>query len=297
MNRLDGKRVVITGSSRGLGRAFAIAAAAEGAAVVINGTNSSALEEVEQTIKAANGQVVSVAGSVAAPEVVKRLVGACIEHFGGIDLMVNNAGIVRDRTLLKMTVADWDEVIKVHLRGAFLCTQQAALAMRDGGGGHIIQVVSASGLSGGFGQGNYAAAKAGMLGLMRTSLLEFGRYGIRSNALWPIGQTDMTEVVFARARAAAERRGEAVPEPVALGFGKPAEVAAGLIWLASPGADHFNGQILTFNGRKTGLWTHPAERHVAFRDQPWSADDLDAYFRDVEPQPVNAPMRTPQQGQ
>ena len=227
--------MVITGSSRGLGRAFAIAAAAEGASVIVNGTNESALAETVEAVGSDNGRVIPVPGSVADPEVAERLVRTCVEQFGGIDVMVNNAGIVRDRTLLKMSVEDWDEVVRVHLRGAFLCTRQAALAMRESGG-HIIQVISASGLVGGFGQGNYAAAKEGMIGLLRTSLLEFARYGIRSNALWPVGQTDMTQVVFERARAAAVQRGEAPPDPVDMGFGTPEEVAAGLVWLASDGA-------------------------------------------------------------
>ena len=290
MGHLDGKRMVITGSSRGLGRGFAIASAREGASVVVNGTNATALGETVEAIEEHGGAVVPVRGSVAEPEVAKQLVATCVERFGGIDVMVNNAGVVRDRTLLKMSVEDWDEVIKVHLRGAFLCTQQAALAMR-GTGGHIIQVISASGLAGGFGQGNYAAAKEGMLGLLRTSLLEFGRFNIRGNALWPVGQTDMTQVVFDRARAMAAERGEPAPDPVDMGFGRPEEVAAGLVWLASNGAAHFNGQILTFNGRKTGLWTHPAEVHTAFRDDPWTVDELDAYFQELQPEPVNAPVR------
>ncbi|MYK27682.1 MAG: SDR family oxidoreductase, partial [Gammaproteobacteria bacterium] len=138
--------------------------------------------------------------------------------------------------------------------------------------------------------------KEGMIGLMRTALLEFSRFNIRNNALWPIGQTDMTQVVFERARAAAAQQGEPPPDPVAMGFGTPDEVAAGLVWLASDGATHFNGQILTFNGRKTGLWTHPAERHAAFRDTPWTTDDLDAYYGDIQPLPVNAPVRTPPGG-
>ena len=290
MGHLDGKCMVVTGSSRGLGRAFAIAAAREGASVIVNGTNKGALTETVEAIGSQGGRVVPVLGSVAEPDVAKSLVATCVEQFGGIDVMVNNAGVVRDRTLLKMSVEDWDEVIKVHLRGAFLCTQQAALAMRETGG-HIIQVISASGLAGGFGQGNYAAAKEGMLGLLRTSLLELGRFGIRSNALWPVAQTDMTQVVFERARAMAAQRGEPAPDPVDMGFGRPDEVAAGLVWLASDGAAHFNGQILTFNGRKTGLWTHPAEVHASFRKEPWTVEELDAYFRDVATAPVNAPVR------
>jgi len=292
MSRLEGKRIVITGSSRGLGRAFAIATAAEGASVVINGTNQEALAEVEQTIRESGGRVVAIAGSVAEEAVCASLVAGCVEAFGGIDVMVNNAGVVRDRTLMKMTVEEFDEVIAVHLRGAFSCTKHAALAMRENGG-QIIQIISASGLSGGFGQGNYAAAKAGMMGLLRTAVLEFSKFNIRTNAMWPVAETDMTQVVFERANAAAEQRGEAAPAPAEMGFGKPAEVAQGLVWLASDAAAHLNGQCLSCNGRKTALWSHPTEHYVSFKDEPWTADELAEYYRDKEPFPIHRPQMTP----
>ncbi len=292
MARLDGKRVVVTGSSRGLGRAFAIAMAREGARVVVNGTNAEALAEVEQTIRAAGGHVVAVRGSVAEESTCVDLVAACVDSFGGIDVMVNNAGIVRDRTLLKMSMEEWDDVVAVNLRGAFGCTREAARAMRETGG-HIIQIISNSGLSGGFGQANYAAAKAGMMGLLRTAVLELTRLGIRTNAVWPIAETDMTEVVFTRAEASAKEKGVAAPDPVELGFGKPEEVAEGLVWLASEDAARFNGQCLTFNGRKIALWTHPEEQHITFREAPFSADDLAAHFRDVTPLPLYQPRMRP----
>lgn len=288
MGRLDGKRIVVTGSSRGLGRAFAIGCAGEGAAVIINGTNTDALAEVEATIRSAGGTVVAIPGSVADESVCESLVAGCVDHYGGIDVMVNNAGIVRDKTLMKMSVEEWDDVMAVNLRGPFACTKHAALAMRESGG-HIIQVISASGLSGGFGQGNYAAAKAGMMGLLRTCLIEFARYNIRTNAIWPVAETDMTQVVFDRANAQAKDQGGEAPAPVEMGFGKPHEVAQGIIWLASDGAAHLNGQCMSFNGRKTALWSHPAENHLAFHDEPWTADELDEYYKDVEQLPVYRP--------
>ncbi len=287
MLRLDGRRIVITGSSRGLGRAFAEASAARGASVVINGTNTGALGEVEASIRGDGGSVVAVAGSVADDAVCRNLVDTCVAEFGGIDVMINNAGIVRDRTLMKMTVDDFDAVLAVNLRGAFSCTRYAALAMRESGG-QIVQVISASGLSGGFGQGNYAAAKAGMMGLLRTAVLEFSRHQIRCNAFWPIAETDMTQVVFERARQSAGGDG-AAPEPRDMGFGKPREVAEGMVWLCSDAAAGLNGQCVTFNGRKTALWTHPSEMHVSFRDQPFSAEDLEAHYRGIEPLPIHRP--------
>ena len=289
MGRLDAKRIVITGSSRGLGRAFAIRCAAEGASVVINGTNAEALAEVHSTIEAQGGTVSSVIGSVAEEAVAAQLVETCVTNYGAIDVMVNNAGIVRDRTLMRMSVEEWDDVMAVNLRGPFVCTKHAALAMRENGG-HIIQVISASGLSGGFGQANYAAAKAGMMGLLRTCLIEFSRYNIRTNAIWPVAETDMTQVVFDRARAQADEEGGQAPAPAQMGFGKPHEVAQGIMWLASDGAAHLNGQCMSFNGRKTALWSHPTENYLAFREQPWSADELDTYYKDVQQLPVYRPV-------
>lgn len=282
MTLLAGKRIVITGSSRGLGRGFALEMAKAGAKLVINGTNAEALAATEAAVREAGGSVTAVRGSVAESALASALVQTCVDTYGGIDVLINNAGQVRDRTLFKMSDADFDEVIAVHLRGTFLCSRQAALAMRDHGGGHIINVVSNSGLSGGFGQSNYAAAKAGMMGLLYTWVMELSRYGIRCNAFWPIAETDMTQVVFERAAQAASANGGQAPSPAALGFGTPAEVAQGMIWLASEHAARFNGQCFTFNGRKTALWTHPTEVHESFKATPWSVAELAAHYGSIE---------------
>ena len=288
---LDGQRVVITGSSRGLGRAFAHACARNGAKLIVNGTNETALKETVESIRAAGGSVEALVGSVAEEAVVEALVNRCVERFGGIDAMVHNAGIVRDRTLLKMTTEEWDDVIAVHLRGAFLTTKYAALAMKENGG-HIVQITSGSGLAGGFGQANYAAAKEGMLGLLRSAVLEFGRTNIRINALWPVADTDMTQVVFERAGAQATQEGRPPPTPAELGFGAPDEVAEGLVWLLSPGGGKMNGQCLSFNGRRTALWGHPQEQYLTFTDEPMSAQDLAAYYADKDLLPPARPKLT-----
>ncbi len=286
--RLEGKRIAITGSSRGLGRAFAIACAQEGAKLVINGTNSDALAEVEKTIQGAGGSVTVVAGSVAEETVCQNLVANCVETYGGIDTIIHNAGVVRDRTIMKMTAEEFDEVIAVHLRGAFLCTKHAALAMKESGG-HIIHITSGSGLAGGFGQVNYAAAKEGMMGLLRTAVLELTKFDIRCNAMWPVADTDMTQVVFDRAKGMADQKGEAAPTPQQMGFGQPEEVAQGIVWLASDDAKHLNGQCLSFNGHRTALWKHPSEDYVLFSKDAMSADDLNAHFKDKEPLPFGRP--------
>lgn len=289
MSTLAGKPIVITGSSRGLGRGFALEMAKAGARVVINGTQAEALAATESAIREAGGTVTAVRGSVAQSAVCSQLIQACVDAYGGIDVLINNAGQVRDRTLFKMSDEDFDEVIAVHLRGTFLCSRQAAIAMREQGGGHIINVVSNSGLSGGFGQSNYAAAKAGMMGLLHTWVLELARYGIRCNAFWPIAETDMTQVVFERAAKDASATGGQAPSPAALGFGTPVEVAQGMVWLASEHAAKFNGQCFTFNGRKTALWTHPTEINESFKATPWSVAELAAHYDAIAPVPVYQP--------
>ena len=273
MGRLDGKRIVITGSSRSLGRHFALACAAEGASLVVNGTNEDALSAVKDELSALGAPVHAVLGSVAETSVCNALVACCVDNFGGIDVMVNNAGIVRDRTLMKMTDDDFDEVIAVNLRGPFLCTRSAAVAMKAQGSGHIIQITSASGLVGNFGQTNYAAAKAGMMGMMYTACKELARYDIRCNAMWPIARTDMTQPLVEKSdKTAAE-----------LGFGEPQDVAQGLVWLASDAARELNGQCLTFNGFRTALWRSPSEEYVKNEHHVISIEELEAYYANLTP--------------
>ena len=274
MARLDGKRMVITGSSRSLGREFALACAREGASLVLNGTNAAALASVEAELSALGAPVRSVAGSVADEAVVQALVDTCIDAFGGIDVMVCNAGIVRDRTMLKMTPEEFDEVIAVTLRGPFLCMQRAARAMvEQGSGGHVIHITSASGLIGNFGQTNYAAAKAGLMGMTYTAVKELRKKGVRVNAMWPVARTDMTEPLIVQSgKSAAE-----------LGFGEAADVAGGLVLLASDACDEWNGQCLTFNGYRTAIWQSPTEQHCLESETPIEIEQLEAHFADVKP--------------
>ncbi len=276
MGRLTGKRMVITGSSRSLGRHFALACAAEGASLIINGTNAEALAAVAKEVAALGAPVHAVCGSVAETPVCNALVDTCVDKYGGIDVLVNNAGIVRDRTLLKMSDEDFDEVIAVNLRGPFLCTRRAALAMSEQGSGHIIQITSASGLVGNFGQTNYAAAKAGLMGMMYTATKELARYNIRCNAMWPVARTDMTQPLI-------DKSGKTALE---LGFGEPQDVAKGLVWLASDAANRFNGQCLTFNGLKTALWRSPCEEYVKQEQRPISIEELEGYYAELDPVPI-----------
>jgi 3-oxoacyl-[acyl-carrier protein] reductase len=281
MGMLQGKRIVVTGASRGLGRAFAVALAEAGAQVVVNGTNAALLAGVVDEIEASGGAATAVVGSVADDEVAGSIVAACVEAFGGIDAVVNNAGIVRDRTLMNMTPQEFDEVVAVNLRGTWSVSRHAARAMREQGtGGLLLQIVSNSAFTGSVGQTNYAASKAGVMGMLYAWDVELKRFGIRTNALWPIAQTDMTRVVFENAARQAEAAGRSVPAPAELGFGAPEAVAPIAVYLCSDQAAHLRSQLFTFNGSKLARWSHPKEIELG-RQPSWTVQELASALHDA----------------
>jgi NAD(P)-dependent dehydrogenase (short-subunit alcohol dehydrogenase family) len=204
MGLLDDKVVIVTGSGNGIGRAHALLFAAEGARVVVNdaggardGTgagDASPADAVVKEIEAAGGTAVASHDSVANAEGAQAILELGVETFGRIDVLVNNAGILRDKTFMKMDEEMWDSVIAVHLKGTFLVSQAFAKhAVNRGGGGRIVNTTSVSGMLGNFGQANYAAAKAGIYGLTRTMAIELQKHRITVNALAPIAKTRMTE--------------------------------------------------------------------------------------------------------
>jgi NAD(P)-dependent dehydrogenase (short-subunit alcohol dehydrogenase family) len=203
MGLLDGKVAIVTGAGGGIGRAEALLLAREGAKVVVNdlggardgtGSGESAAGKVVEEIKAAGGDAVPSFDDVSSPAGAQKIIEAAVSAFGRLDVLVNNAGILRDKSLLKMDEAMWDSVIAVHLKGTFLCTQAAAKQMvSQGGGGRIVNTTSVSGMIGNFGQTNYAAAKAGIYGLTRTAAIELQKHRITVNALAPIAKTRLTE--------------------------------------------------------------------------------------------------------
>ena len=241
----------------------------------MNGTNGELVDEVVSGITAAGGTAVGCPGSVADDAIAERLIATAVEQFGGIDAVVNNAGIVRDRTLLNMTPDEFDEVIAVNLRGTWSVSRHAARAMRDQGSGLLLQVISGSAFVGSVGQTNYAASKAGVMGMLYAWDLELRRFGIRTNALWPVAETDMTQVVFDGVRERAESKGTAAPSPRDMGFGNPADIARVVVHLCSERADHLRSQLVTFNGSKLALWQHPRETWVRRQDS-WTDDELAA---------------------
>jgi 3-oxoacyl-[acyl-carrier protein] reductase len=278
--RVDGKRVVVTGSTRGLGRAIAEDLAAHGASVVVNGTDAARVAAAEAAIVDAGGVAVGVCGSVADLATCEALVARCVADFGGIDLLVHNAGMVRDRTLLKMTPEDFDDVVAVHLRGAWGCAKFAALAMAGSGGGHILNVTSGASLFGAYGQCNYAAAKGGINGLTRALSVELPNRGIRVNALSPVAMTDMTQTVLDRLAVLSEASGVSTEAPV---FPPAEEVAPLVTFLASDAAPPLNGQILEFDGRELALWTHPDQVGRRALEHRWDDGDFAAYFAEGPP--------------
>lgn len=275
---LQGKVAVVTGSGRGLGKAYARALARAGAAVVVNDVDDDVAEATTREIAEGGGKVVTCVCGVGRTEAADQLVRAAVDSFGRLDIMVTNAGILRDRTLLKMEDADFDAVIETHLRGTFTCGRTAARQMRDqGDGGRIILVSSISGQLGSFGQTNYAAAKAGIAALARTWALELARYSITVNAVVPNAMTRMVATVPAMATlAGAAERGEPLPASARqqFGIGSPEEVAPLVVFLASDAAAGITGQAIGLGGDKLSLWAHPHEVAVAYHEGGWSAEGI-----------------------
>jgi 3-oxoacyl-[acyl-carrier protein] reductase len=237
---LAGLRAVVTGSTRGLGAAVARDLASRGARVVINGTDAERCGALAAELGA-----VAVVGSVAEEQVADALIATCVEAFGGIDLLVNNAGITQDGMLVKATVDQFDAVVAVNLRGTWLMSRAAARAMRGGGGGGIVNVVSGTALFGNVGQSVYAAAKGGVLSMTRTLALELGRSAIRVNAIAPVVHTEMVAPLLALEPGLADS------------FGEPEVVAPVVALLASPAASELTGVVLGFDGKRLTAWSHP----------------------------------------
>jgi len=284
---LDGKVAVVTGAGRGLGRAYAQALAAAGAAVVVNDVDEASATEAAEAIRADGGraaiEVVPVGDTAAADALVAR----AIAEFDGLDIMVTNAGVLRDRVLWKMSDEDFDLVIRTHLRGTFTCARAAAIRMREQDrGGRIIVIGSPAGQFGNFGQTNYAAAKAGIVSFARTWAMELARSEVTVNAVVPTAWTQMTasipayEPLIARVQA-----GEDFPAQVRRehAIGMPEECAPLVVFLASDAAAGVTGQALGIGGDKLTVYSHPAEAAVAFRTGGWTAEAIAEQWDEVAP--------------
>jgi 3-oxoacyl-[acyl-carrier protein] reductase len=282
---LEGLSAVVTGAGRGLGRAEALELARLGAAVVVNdygqpgrdgsgAASDGPAEAVAAEIRAAGGRAVAHTGDVADLRQARDLVGLAIDRFGKLDVLVNNAGILRDRMIFSMTEDEWDSVIRVHLKGHFNTTHLAAAHWRErskaAGGpvyGRIVNTSSEAFLAGSAGQPNYAAAKGGIVGLTTSSALALAKYGVTANAICPRARTRMTEDVFA---------GFAEPEdgldPLA-----PEHVAPLVGYLASPSAARVNGQLLVVHGGMVAVVERPrVQAKFDSKQETFTYDELDA---------------------
>jgi 3-oxoacyl-[acyl-carrier protein] reductase len=241
---LEGRVALVTGSSRGIGEAIALRLAQEGAKVAVNyHTGEEAAARVVEAIAASGGDAVSIGADVSREDQVNTLVKRVLEHWQKLDILVNNAGITRDRLLLRMSSQDWDEVLNVNLRGAYMCTRAALPHMVRRRHGRIVNVSSVVGLSGNPGQANYAASKAGLIGLTKAVAREVASRNITVNAVAPgYIVTDMVQNL-------PEEVQKSVLEHIPLArFGAPEDVASAVAFLCSDGAGYITGQVIGIDG-------------------------------------------------
>ncbi len=243
--RLDRKVALVTGGARGIGRATALRLAREGAAVVVNyKTNEQAAAEAARLVGEAGAKVTAIQADVAVPEEAERLVKQAVEFGAGrLDVLVNNAGITRDNLLLRMSLEDWDAVLNVNLRGAFLVTKAALRPMMKQRGGRVINIASVAGITGNAGQANYSAAKAGLIAFTRTVAREMASRNITANAVAPgFIPTELTAPLPQAVK-------DAMLAQIPLGrFGSVEDVAAVVAFLASDDAAYVTGQVIVVDG-------------------------------------------------
>lgn len=281
---LAGRVAIVTGAGLGLGRAYARGLADAGAAVVVNDRNQDRADEVAAEIVAAGGRAVAAAGAVGPSDRAEALVDAAVDAFDRLDILCANAGVLRDRTLDKMTDDEFDAVIDSHLRGTVTCARAAVRRLRtQGQGGRLVLVGSPAGQRASFGQTAYTAAKAAIGGLVRTWALELARFEVTVNAVVPLAATRLVASVPALTETvAAVERGEPVPRRLRQrGLGVPEDVVPLVVHLASSAAGGVTGQCFGVGGDRISLWSHPREVVEVVRDGGWDASTVQDAFDDV----------------
>jgi 3-oxoacyl-[acyl-carrier protein] reductase len=248
--KLEGKKAIVTGGSRGIGRAIALLYAKEGADVLVNyHSNDAAAKETVAEIEKLGRKGVAVAADVASYASAQNMVEECVKQLGGVDIVVNNAGVSKPSMLLKMKEEDWDAIIDIHLKAAFNTTQAAGRHMKEQNSGRIINVISTAGIFGTIGQINYASAKAGIIGFTKSASRELGRYNITVNVICPgITKTEMTGKLQSDEKLRKIYEGR-----IQLGrFADPEEIAPAFVFLASEDASYITGQVLGVDGGYIG---------------------------------------------
>lgn len=281
--QLNGRVAIVTGAGRSLGRAYAIALADAGAAVVVNDVDAASAADAVAEINRRGGTAIASIGPVGPTGTADQLVVDAVTAFGRLDVLVANAGVLRDRVLWKMSDEDFDVVVATHLRGTFTTGRAAAIRMREQGeGGRIIVIGSPAGQFGSFGQTNYAAVKAGLVAMARTWSLELARADITANAVIPIAMSPMTGTIPAYADLY-ERylAGEPIPREIRRekGLGSPADVAPLIVWLASERSQSVTGQAIGIGGDRISLYSHPSVLDVEYSDGGWSAAGIDSAWQ------------------
>ena len=267
MGILDGKAAVVTGGARGIGRGHCIHLAENGASVVVNDVDRDEAQKVVDEIAVQGGKATLNGSDIGSREGAKQLIGQCVDEFGAIDAIVNNAGNVKDRSFLKMTDDEFGSVLRVHVHGTFMCSQEAALRMREQGrGGAIVNTVSAAHF-GNFGQTNYAGSKGAIASMTYTWAGELSRYGIRVNAISPSGTTRMS--------AAAKVDGKEIEFP----FIDPALNGPFVAYLCSDEANWITGQIFGTGGDRVIVVEQPRYGTAMFKPGGWSVDDLSKHLK------------------
>ncbi len=276
MGMLEGKVAVVTGAGRGIGREIALLMSGEGAKVVVNdlgssesgtGTEEKVADEVVAEIKKAGGEAAGNYDSVTTWEGGQKIIQTAIDAFGRIDIVVNNAGILRDRILFKMSEDEWDGVIKTHLYGTFYCTRAAAVHFRKQNSGRLIHFTSTAGLIGNVGQANYAAAKLGIVAFSKICALDLQRYNVTSNAVAPFAWTRLIATIPTD-----------TPEQKAkvdkLSKMSPADIAPIVCFLASDNSKNITGQVFGVRGKEIFLFSQPRIVRSIHDSEGWTPDKL-----------------------
>ncbi len=283
-DKLKGRNAVVTGSGRGIGRAVALLLAQEGANVVVNdpgvnidgaGHDAGPADQVVQEIASAGGTAVANHDSVADIAGGEKMIQQCVDTFGRIDILINVAGILRDRMVFNMTEEEWDAVIAVHLKGHYNTIKPASVLMRQQRYGRIVNFSSISGLRGNSGQANYGAAKAGIAGLTRVVARDLGRYGVTCNAIAPVADTRMTAGVPDAARQVRVQRGmAATAAPARLVEITAEHVAPMTVYLCTDDAWNINGRIFHVAGGSVSLAYEETPVRQISKDGKWGVEEL-----------------------